>query len=239
MGCANTECENSQNLVEEKLKMNNSHNTNSSQLKETHSVLVKMLESAPLSNNINNVPSNPATRHQPHHHYRKRMKHLESKYNDDDKSSDEEMRSECSSDSLEKPSVSCPWKKSRIAKEFLKESSLTTTNTTTTTTTTNVKTTKKSPNNNNNKINNDGTTDDEDDDSVWQCSCDKNRRNSIESDDGISCHHDSGCENDTTDDENEDDDCPKNILELCKKFNRNLSEECDENVRRSRMIPRM
>lgn len=222
MGCANTECENSQNNVDEKIKMNSS--SNSSQLKETHSVLVKMLESAPLSNNINTVPSNPATRHQPHHHYRKRMKHLDSKYKDDDKSSDEEMRSECNSnDSLEKSSSipPCPWKKSRLAKEFLKETSATTQTTV-----------DKSTKNINPK--NEGTTDDDEDDILSQCSCNKNRRNSIESDDGISCHHDSGCDNedDTTDDEREDDDCPKNILELCKKFSRNLSEECDENVRR-------
>lgn len=110
----------------------------SSQLKETHSALVKILESAPIpsvNNNHNHntstsVPpftkstplANPTVNQQSVYH-RKRNKHLNtiSTHCDMDKSSDEEVG--CNSNSSASSNASeaeiiCPWKKTRIAREW-------------------------------------------------------------------------------------------------------------------------
>lgn len=125
----------------------------SSQLKETHSALVKILESAPIPSNtstttsttnsttttttMNNTPATtvpqPFTKsttlllvnqtNQQSTYHRKRNKHLNtiSTHCDMDKSSDEEMG--CNSNSSASSNASeaeiiCPWKKTRIAREW-------------------------------------------------------------------------------------------------------------------------
>lgn len=125
----------------------------SSQLKETHSALVKILESAPIPSKTSTSstvqqpqpqpeqqpqqqqPPPPSTftksttilvhhsANQPSTYHRKRNKHLNaiSAHCDMDKSSDEEVG--CSSNSSASSNASeaeiiCPWKKTRIAREW-------------------------------------------------------------------------------------------------------------------------
>lgn len=102
----------------------------SSQLKETHSALVKILESAPIPSNTSTtvasftkstLPMNQTNQQSTYH--RKRNKHLStiSTHCDMDKSSDEEVG--CNSNSSASSNASeaeiiCPWKKTRIAREW-------------------------------------------------------------------------------------------------------------------------
>lgn len=115
----------------------NNNSGKSSQLKETHSALVKILESAPIPSVNNNNTStsvppftksttplvNQTVNQTQSVYHRKRNKHLNaiSTHCDMDKSSDEEVG--CNSNSSASSNASeaeiiCPWKKTRIAREW-------------------------------------------------------------------------------------------------------------------------
>lgn len=173
-----------------------------SQLKESHSALVKILESAPIqrldkeiiiiggdgSYTDMNITPNTENRH---HHYRKRNKHLVDMNNCDnhDKSSEDEGNSNAE--------LICPWKKTRIAREWRQKNK--------------EMQEARERQEEQHKI---MDLDDEDEDEDSSCDCsDIWRRSSSDSNESI--QNDSGC----------DSDCRENISELCKKFEENLSEE--------------
>ncbi len=170
-----------------------------SQLKESHSALVKILESAPIqrldkeiilvggSDGGTDTPNNTDNRH---HHYRKRNKHLVDMNNCDnhDKSSEDESNS--------KVEMICPWKKTRIAREWRQKN----------------KEMQEARERQEEKNKFMDLDDDDDDDSSCDCN-DVWRRSSSDSIESI--QNDSGC----------DSDCRENITELCKKFDENLSEQ--------------
>lgn len=179
-----------------------------SQLKESHSALVKILESAPIQRLDKEIilvggsdgsgsPSGTETNITPntdnrHHHYRKRNKHLVDTNNCDnhDKSSEDESNT--------KVEMICPWKKTRIAREWRQKNK-------------EMQEARERQEDKNKFMD----LDDEDDDNN-DSSCDCNdiwRRSSSDSIESI--QNDSGC----------DSDCRENITELCKKFDENLSEQ--------------
>lgn len=180
-----------------------------SQLKESHSALVKILESAPIqrldkeiilvggsdgsspSGTETNVTPNTDNRH---HHYRKRNKHLVDMNNCDnhDKSSEDESNT--------KVETICPWKKTRIAREWRQKNK--------------EMQEARERQEDKNKCMDLDDEDDGDDDNDSSCDCnDIWRRSSSDSIESI--QNDSGC----------DSDCRENITELCKKFDENLSEQ--------------
>lgn len=189
-----------------------------------------------------------------HHHHRKRNKHLIEKQCDNmDKSSDEEGAGYgIDSDTREAEKI-CPWKKTRIAREWRQQCKL---NDEPTTVVINLCTANESSNSDNtmdsvhmndsNTIagtndlyhagdddnddcggdcdedddavddDNDNMDADDDDETVADNLCDCNtrwRRSSSDSNDNV--QNDSGC----------DSDCPENITQLCKKFDKNLSKQ--------------
>lgn len=179
-----------------------------SQLKESHSALVKILESAPIQRldkeiilvggsdgsgshsgtDTNVTPNNTDNRH---HHYRKRNKHLVDMNNCDnhDKSSEDE-----SSSTVE---MICPWKKTRIAREWRQKNK-------------EMQEARERQEEKNKFMD----LDDDEDDNDKSCECgDVLRRSSSDSIESV--QNDSGC----------DSDCRENITELCKKFDENLSEQ--------------
>lgn len=176
-----------------------------SQLKESHSALVKILESAPIqrldkeinliggSDGTNTTISNTDNRH--HHHYRKRNKHLVDMNNCDnhDKSSEDESNS--------KVEMICPWKKTRIAREWRQKNK-------------EMQEARERQEEKNKLMDLDDDEEEDDDDKDSSCECsDILRRSSFDSIDSV--QNDSGC----------DSDCRENITELCKKFDENLSEQ--------------
>lgn len=125
--------------------ISNNNSNKGSQLKETHSVLVKILESAPIPSNASNTVPVPSftkiaqtvqqqqqQQHQTNQppqstYHRKRNKHLNAisaQHCDMDKSSDEELgcnsNSSASSNASSEAEIVCPiyWKKTRIAREW-------------------------------------------------------------------------------------------------------------------------
>lgn len=224
-----------------------------SQLKESHSALVKILESAPINSNklnktknknhynnndtntntstsssssiaaavavaaasaaaasaaaasANIISNNSISNHHGlhhHHHHRKRNKHLIEMHCDDlDKSSDDEMG--CNSNSSASSNASeaeiiCPWKKTRIAREWQQQPSH-----------------HNAMSQSHEKFQEFNDDDGEEDDNNSLCDCYNTwRRSSSDSNESIQ-NNDSGC----------DSDCPENITELCKKFDENLSEQ--------------
>lgn len=180
-----------------------------SQLKESHSALVKILESAPIqrldkerilvggdgsshSGTDMNITPNTDNRH---HHYRKRNKHLVDMNNCDnhDKSSEDEGNS--------KVEMICPWKKTRIAREWRQKNK-------------EMQEARERQEEKNKIMDLDDDDDDDEDDNDSSCDCSEIWRRSS-SDSNESIQNDSGC----------DSDCRENITELCKKFDENLSEQ--------------
>lgn len=177
-----------------------------SQLKESHSALVKILESAPIQrldkeiilvggsdgSTDTNITPNQNTDNR-HHHYRKRNKHLVdnmTNYCDNhDKSSEDESNS--------KVEILCPWKKTRIAREWRQKNK-------------EMQEARERQEEKNKFM--DLDEDENDNDSSCDCNdvCRRSSSDSIES-----IQNDSGC----------DSDCRENITELCKKFDENLSEQ--------------
>lgn len=187
-------------------------------LKETHSTLLKLLESAPINRNINKetavtdesgaVKKKVTTDHfksHHHQHYRKRKE-----------SSQLAAEPPLSPTTIPKTEVvekipSPPpqqqqqhddygaWKKTRLAREWRDKKLKAAANTT------NAATTEEEQKS---KI-------DTDDDSMSEC--EHHRRSSSDSGSSEYGQNDSGC----------DSDCPDNINELCKNFNEKLSEEDD------------
>lgn len=120
-----------------------------------------------------------------------------------DKSSDDEMG--CNSNSSASSNASeaeliCPWKKTRIAREWQQQPPH------------HYAMTHHQHHEKSQEFNED---DAEEEDSNSQCECYNTwRRSSSDSNESIQ-NNDSGC----------DSDCPENITELCKKFDENLSEQ--------------
>lgn len=214
------------------------NNQKHSQLKESHSALVKILESAPIKQ-----PSPPApitgdgnsqlaaaivknsniseTRHS---QYRKRVKHSICDNHDRNSSGDDDDQSSVASVDRTAPAgdlstaaeVLCPWKKTRIAREWRQKKETVQDAT--------VAVDAKLPltGGMERMVIDDGDDeqDDEDEDVDSSCECGNKlswRRVSSDSNDSCLSHQ----HNDSS---SCDSDCLENISDLCKKFNENLSE---------------
>lgn len=219
------------------------NNQKHSQLKESHSALVKILESAPIKQKSPLTPApitgdshltaaivnNSNSSEMRHSQYRKRVKHSICDNHDRNSSGDDDDQSSVAS--VERTpagvlstaaEVLCPWKKTRIAREWRQKKETTVQDGT-------VAVDAKLPltGGMERMVIDDGDDEeeDEDDDVDSSCECGNKlswRRVSSDSNDSCISHQ-------HTDSSSCDSDCLENISDLCKKFNENLSEN-DVNI---------
>lgn len=138
-GSLNVECKQQQTVDQQ---LDASQQSKSSQLKKSHSALVKILESAPIHPRTFQHPNAPAeesqtlttknippsnvignsepSRYSHHHHYRKRSKHSMDRNSDNQDRSSEEDDELCKGGGgvLDEKTNVGPWKKTRISREW-------------------------------------------------------------------------------------------------------------------------
>lgn len=215
------------------------NNQKHSQLKESHSALVKILESAPIKQKSPTAPAlisgdgnsqlaaaivnNSHSSESRHLQYRKRVKHSicdnhdrNSSGDDDDQSSIASVDRTPAGGLSTAAEVLCPWKKTRIAREWRQKKETVQDGA--------VAVDAKLPltGGMERMVIDDGDDEQEDEDEDVDSSCECGNKLSwrrVSSDSNDSClshqHNDSSsC----------DSDCLENISDLCKKFNENLSE---------------
>lgn len=216
MGCAvqdtahqlNTNTENKIDRIEMPPNSATAEKQRSQGLKESHSTLLKLLESAPIGGQAGGkmtTTENNSFKGAHHQHYRKRKDDggssgASSIFQPQTKTENfSSLAASTSFSTIAPPAAAVadeandkfvPWKKTRLAKEWRENSELLAT----------AENGKKRT-----------SEQDTDDDSMSEC--EHHRRNS--SDSSEYGQNDSGC----------DSDCPDNINELCKNFNEKLSEE--------------